>query len=72
MSTNMFEAAADLKGDITPAQERALRNFVVNLGRENFGWYRAALRITAPIPRLSKSEAHRMLEAITQDLRGPQ
>lgn len=69
---NIFEAATDLRGDISPAQERALRNFVVNFGRERFGWYRAALRITAPIPRMSKQEAHLLIKAITQDLRGEQ
>lgn len=72
MSTNVFEAAALLKGNLTQGQERALRSFAINLGKERFGFYRAALRITAPIPRLSKSEAHRMIRAITQDLEGPQ
>lgn len=70
--SNRFEAAACLKGSLSPAQERALCSFAVNLGKENFGWYRAALRITAPIPRLSKQEAHLLLNAITQDLRGKQ
>lgn len=70
--SNMFETAADYRGTLTEGQERALRSFAINLGKERFGWYRAALRITAPIPRMSKGEAYRMIRAITQDLEGPQ
>lgn len=67
---NVFEIAHAQRGTITPAQEQALINLVTKLGRARFAQYRALAGVTAPIPRLSKGEAWRLINLISKDLGG--
>lgn len=68
MFSNRFELAHAQRGTLSQAQEKALTNFAITLGRERFSQYRQQARVDTPIPRMSKAEAWRLIRLITQDL----
>lgn len=60
---------ASQRGSLSLAQECALIKLVIWLGRPKFAEYRRIAGVgTRPIPRLSKSAAHRLIGTILQDL----
>lgn len=56
------------RGTLTGKQERALFSFAINLGRGKFSEYRRVAGVDAPIPRLSKAEAWKLISEIMTDL----
>lgn len=60
------------RGTLTGRQEKALFAFAVNLGRKKFSEYRQAAGVDAPIPRLSKAEAWKLISEIMTDLEAEQ
>jgi hypothetical protein len=57
------------KGTLTESQERALVNLITRLGRTRFAEYRRRAEVgMTPIPRLSRGEAWKLINVISQDL----